>query len=244
MPCHVSVPAANRGDERGMMLLEALVAMAIVAMVTISYIGIRTTALIDATSARDWRLAREIAEEKLSELKAGAHEVPPQSGMLIPIEKYEGFSYKVVMGEAEVSEIESEIASNAAGDNQEAQDRNDWNQSRNDLREAQRLGLSAQDYEDRNLQDINDRLAESAPSADEFEDVAVVVYFPKVDGDFPEQEEALLIKARVSTLAISGLTPDQAQSLAEARGESADPAAGGAPEAGGGNTNPFGGGGR
>ena len=54
----------TRESESGMLLIEALVAMVIVAMVTIAYIGIRTTALIDATRARNWRLAREIAEEK------------------------------------------------------------------------------------------------------------------------------------------------------------------------------------
>ena len=75
-----------------MLLIEALIAMVIVAMVTISYIGIRTTAMMDALRARNWRLAREIAEEKLSILEAGAHEVPPQSGTMVPIDKYEGFS--------------------------------------------------------------------------------------------------------------------------------------------------------
>ena len=54
----MSTTRHDRAAERGMLLLEALVAMLIVAVVTISYIGIRTTALIDATRARNWRLAR------------------------------------------------------------------------------------------------------------------------------------------------------------------------------------------
>ena len=68
----MSAASASRGRESGMLLIEALVAMLIVAMVTIAYIGIRSTALIDATRARNGRLAREIAEEKLSTLQAGA----------------------------------------------------------------------------------------------------------------------------------------------------------------------------
>ena len=51
---HIAGPRA----ERGFTLVEALVALAIVSMIVISYIGIRTTALIDATQARNWRLAR------------------------------------------------------------------------------------------------------------------------------------------------------------------------------------------
>ena len=105
-----------RPDERGMMLLEALVAMLIVAVVTITYIGIRTTALIDATRARNWRLAREIADEKMSELKAGAHEVPPESGIRVPIDRYEGFAYMIALGESAVADAEGQVAEESAGD--------------------------------------------------------------------------------------------------------------------------------
>jgi hypothetical protein len=47
-------------------------------------------------------------------------------------------------------------------------------------------------------------MAEEAPSADKFEEVAVVVYFPEDAPDYPDQKDALLIKARLSTLAMSG----------------------------------------
>jgi Tfp pilus assembly protein PilV len=219
-----------RSDEQGMMLLEALVAMVIVATVTISFIGIRTDAMIDATSARNWRLAREIAEEKLSELMAGAHELPPESGIIIPIEKYEGFSYKIELGETAVSEAESQVASEAAGDNAEAKDRVEWERNRQNYRRAQDLGLSSSEFEDQQYDDINERLAETPPSGDDFEEVAVVVFFKKLAPDYPNQDEALLIKARVSTLAISGLTPEQAEGMADSS-SSGDPSstAGGAP---------------
>ncbi|MFK7741640.1 MAG: hypothetical protein AB8H80_15085 [Planctomycetota bacterium] len=230
-----------------MLLIEALVAMVIVATVTISFIGIRTTALVDATRARNWRLAREIAEERLSILQAGAHEVQPESGSEFPIEKYEGFSYKIVLGDNNVADVEGEIASEAAGDDEEANDRIEWSRNRDDYRRAQDQGLSATEFQDQQFDDVNDRLAEQAPSADEFEEVAVVVYFPKYDPDYEGQREALLIKARVSTLAISGLTPDQAETLAQSRGEAGEgeggaaAPGGGAAPAGGGQS-PFGGG--
>lgn len=225
----------KRRHESGMLLIEALVAMVIVATVTIAYIGIRTDALIDATRARNWRLAREIAEERLSELMAGAHEIRPESGQVVPIDRYEGFSYKVVLGESAVAEVEAEVANEAAGDDTEARDRIDWERNRQDYRRAQDRGLSQQEYEEQKLDDINERLAEKPPSDEDFEEVAVVVYFPKLDGDFPGQQEALLIKARISTLAISGMTPDQAQSLQDAKSGAAAEAgnpAGGTPAAG------------
>ncbi len=221
---------AARNHESGMMLVEALAALAIVAMVTISFIGIRTTALVDATRARNWRLAREIAEQKLSELLAGAHEVPPQSGLLVPIDDYEGFSYKIVLGEGAVADLEGEVATEAAGDDGVAAERIEWQRDREDFRRASSRGLSAQEYEDQRYDDINERLADKVPSADEFEEVAVVVYFPKLDPDYEGQQEALLIKSRVSTLAISGMTPDQAETIANAR-SGGD--AGGAAPAGG-----------
>lgn len=226
---------AERSGESGMLLVEALVAMAIVAMVTIAYIGIRTDALIDATRARNWRLAREIAEEKLSGLKAGAHDMQPESGQILEIEKYEGFSFKIVLGESAVADAESEVANEAAGEDDEAKDKIQWQQDRENMRRARDRGMDALEYEEQQqLDDIEQRLAEKAPSEEDFEEVAVVVYFPKLDADYEGQQEALLIKARISTLAISGMTPEQASSLAEAEGDGAiDPAAGGGESGGG-----------
>ncbi len=227
---------AARSSERGMLLMEALVAMMIVAMVTISYIGIRSTALIDATRARNWRLAREIAESFSSALQAGAHELPPESGLEVPLDKYEGFSFKVVLGESAVAQAEGDVAEEAAGDDTQAQDRVEWARDRDNFRRANERGLSAQEYDDQLLEDVNDRLAETPPSAEDFEECAVLVYFPKFDPEFEGQKSILLIKSRVSTLAISGMTPEQATSLQQATGDpSGDPGAqagtGGQPQA-------------
>jgi type II secretion system protein I len=206
--------------DAGFTLIEAMVALAIVAMVVISFIGIRTSALIDATEARNWRLAREIAEEKMSELQAGARETPPQSGEVVRIEKYEGFSYKVVIGEGAVADLEAEVAQNAVEAGSSASDRLEWQRERDDYRRAREQGLSAMEYADKRAEeDYQRRMAEKAPSATDFEEVAVVVYFPKMNATYEGQQDTLLIKARLSTLALSGLTPAQAETLAASKGQ-------------------------
>lgn len=207
--------------QRGITLLEALVAMMLMALVVTSFIGIRTDALVDATQARNWRLAREIAEEKMSELQAGARETPPENGSKVPLEKYEGFSYKIVIGEAGVADIESEIATSSAGEDPEARDRADWQRRREDYRRASERGLSAMELSEQRAEDVNMRLAEKTPSETEFEEVAVVVYFPKIGASYEGEEDTLLIKARLSTLAIRGYTPQEAQQEASTRGTSA-----------------------
>ena len=226
-------------SEAGFTLIEALVALMIVAMVVIEYIGIRTTALIDATQARNCRLARELAEEKMSELQAGARETPPESGTEVNIERYKGFSYKIGVGESEVARLEGDVAANAAGENTQANDRLEWQRDRENYRKASAKGLSYTDYNTKLLEDDYQRkMAEEAPSADKFEEVAVVVYFPKMPPDYPDQKDSLLIKARLSTLALSGLTPKQAESVAQSKGQAATPESGasGGSASGGGNS--------
>ncbi|MCU0865249.1 MAG: prepilin-type N-terminal cleavage/methylation domain-containing protein [Planctomycetes bacterium] len=231
----MALPTHHPAD-RGFTLVEALVAMLIVSMVVISYIGIRTSALLDATYARNWRLAREIAEEKMSELMAGARENMPESGIAVPIDKYEGFSFKIALGETDVAALEEQVASDAAGDDGDANQRIEWQREREDYRRASSRGLSRADYEqERNTNNINQKLAEKAPSATEFEEVAVAVYFPKLEARFPDDRDALVIKARISTLAISGLTPEQAKAIADSKGQSQGDSAlpGGASDGGG-----------
>ncbi|MCA8973796.1 MAG: prepilin-type N-terminal cleavage/methylation domain-containing protein [Planctomycetes bacterium] len=214
--------------EAGFTLIEALVALAIVATVVISFLGIRTKALVDTMYARNWRLAREIAEERMSELQAGAHDTPPESDQEISLaDKYEeGWSYKVVIGESAVADVESNLAEMAAGDDSAASERAEWEQNRERYRKAQASGLSSREYEDRLFEEAERRLEDTPPTETDFEEVAVVVMFPKLDPDQPGERDSLMIKARVCTLAISGLTPEQAEARAEALGQSSSSTSG------------------
>jgi type II secretion system protein I len=212
-----TTPGCRR--QAGFTLLEAMVAMAIVAMVVLSFLGIRTTALVDATRARNWRLAREIAEERLSEVQAGAFETPPRSGEELPLEKYPGFSLKFVIGETAIGQLETELADSAAAEDETAADRLAWQRNREQFRRASSKGLSAIDFQEQQLAAEEARRREEKPPAEtEFEEIAVVVYFPKLDATEPDQRETLLIRARLSTLALSGRTPEQAAALAAAQG--------------------------
>ena len=211
---------ATTGRAAGFTLLEAAVALAIVAMVVVSYIGIRTTAIADGIEARNWRLARELAEERMSELLAGAHEFRPESGVELQFENYPGFSYKIVIGESAIGELESSIAAEATEGDRDAADRNEWQKNRDLYRKASASGLSRTEYQDQLAeQEYQRQLQEKPPSETEFEDVAVVVYFPKVDAEYEGQKESFLIKARATTLSISGFTPEQARIDAENKGQ-------------------------
>lgn len=210
--------------DAGFTLIEVLVAIAILVTAMLGFLGMRTQAVIDAVDARNWRIARELAEAKLSELRAGAHEFEPRSGETIEFEEYEGFSAVVLIGEGAISGYESRQAEDLAFQGQEAMQRSDrlqWQQERQRLRDARRSGMDYQEYMDQLREDQMRREEENrAPSADEFEDVAVVVTFPRAD--IPEEGESdteeFVLKARLSTLAISGMTPDRARQWAEARG--------------------------
>jgi prepilin-type N-terminal cleavage/methylation domain-containing protein len=219
---------AQPATQQGFTLLEAMAALALVAMIVLSYLGIRTTSLVHATEARNWRLARELAEQKMSELQAGAREVPVQSGAEETFEKYPGFVARIAVGESEVNRLESEIVGMTADEGTEAGDRAQWALDRNRYREASARGLSAVEYEDQLAEeDYQRRMEEKAPAEDEFEDVAVVVFFPKLDAEYEGQKESFMIKAKVSTLALSNLTPEQATALAESRGQTTAAAAAG-----------------
>jgi len=213
----------NQRPDAGFTLIEVVVALGILAFVILTFLGTRTEALIDATEARNWRLAREIAEEVLSELQAGARETPPD-GTRIPIEKYEGFSYQILVGEDVVTDHESSQANAWESTDDARGDRLAWQRERDDIRLASQKGLSLQTYRDQQREedyDIDED--DEIPSEDEFEEVLVVVYFPEVRiTEDSNPEGSFQLRANVSTLAVAGLTPDEADSMAQARGLEAE----------------------
>jgi hypothetical protein len=136
------------------------------------------------------------------------------------MEKTPGFSYKILIGETSIGNFESEAADAAAEENKEAGERDKWQLSRDAYRKASAMGKSYSDY-DQQLkdQDYQRTMEEKAPDENQLEDVAVAVLFPKINGSQPGQKETFVLKAKASTLALSGLTPDQAKVRADAQGQ-------------------------
>lgn len=202
----------------GFTLVEVMVAVAILAIVILGFMATRSQAMADAIQAFNWRLARSIAEEQLSKLQAGANEFKPEPNA-IDVEGYPGFRYVVLIGDEAIARAEADIESFANADDHEASQRRQWQRDRGDLRSAKQKGVSLDDYRREQIQ--SEYGEDQLPTEDEFEEVAVIVYFPNVtlDKDAVKLEETFTLKAKVSTLAVNGLTPEQAESMAAQRGE-------------------------
>ncbi|MEY2981117.1 MAG: hypothetical protein RL562_1344, partial [Planctomycetota bacterium] len=139
-------------SQRGFTLIEALVAMVLLSIVVLQFLAMRSTALVDAAEARNQRIARELAEQYLSELLAGAREVPPESRQQLEVQGYPGFRYQFLIGEAAIQDAESEIADTVDMSMPDgaasSTDRLAWQRERDNLRRAQSMGLSMIEYED------------------------------------------------------------------------------------------------
>lgn len=207
----------------GFTLVEVLVAVAILALVVTFFLTLRTTALIDATETRNLRVAREVAEQMLSELMAGARETAPDSGIIVPLEKYPGFSYQFLLGEKAISEWESNEASQESIENhsEESYRRNDqlaWVRERDTQRLANQKGLSVDQLREQQLE--QEQKEDVVPSETETEDVAIVVFYPDVRAvGRSVTTGTFVLKAKISTLAVSGLTPQQSEELATKKGK-------------------------
>ena len=208
-------------EERGFTLIEALVAMVLLSIVVLQFLSMRSTALVDAAEARNQRIARELAGQYLSELLAGAREVPPESRQQLEVQGYPGFRYQFLIGEAAIQDAESEIAdtvdmSMPVGATSST-DRLAWQRERDNLRRAQSMGMSMIEYEDFQRDEEEE---ERIPAEDVFEDVAVMILYPNIrPGDDSQPIEShFILKAKASTMAIEGLTPELAEIVAWQRG--------------------------
>lgn len=205
--------------EAGFTLIEALVAVAILAMVIVPFLSMRTRAIIDAADAKRWRIAREIAERYMSELEAGARETPPTNRLPVEVEGHEGFQYTFLIGDAAIGDAEAEITgmNSFSGGGSDPADRLAWQRDRDNLRQAQSRGVSMTEYED----ELREKeLEDKIPSEDELEDVAIVVTFGSVreSDDEDKGTERYMLKSKISTMALEGLTPERAEQVAQARG--------------------------
>jgi prepilin-type N-terminal cleavage/methylation domain-containing protein len=226
-------------SQRGFTLIEALVAMVLLSIVVLQFLSMRSTALVDAAEARNQRIARELAEQYLSELLAGAREVPPESRQQLEVQGYPGFRYQFLIGEAAIQDAESEIADTVDMSMPDgatsSTDRLAWQRERDNLRRAQSRGMSMIEYEDFQRDEEEE---ERIPAEDVFEDVAVMILYPNVrPGDDSQPIEShFILKAKASTMAIEGLTPELAEIVARQRGGTTDTgsSAGGNPLSGSG----------
>lgn len=218
------------GDGAGFTLIESLIAVVILSIVVLTFMGLRTNALIEAADSRNLRVAREIAQHYLSELQAGARELPPTNREMVEVEEYPGFRYQILIGEAAIGEAETQMAdtadASAPKESASLSERLAWQRERDRLREARQRGLSMTEYED-GLRE--EELAERIPSEDELEDVGIVVYYPNVrpsDSEF-DDVSTFVLKAKISTMAIECLTPERAEIVAQQRGGTTGETAGG-----------------
>lgn len=211
--------STHQSNARGFTLVEALVAIAILAFVVLGFLGVRTGAMVDAAGARDLRIARNFAHQKLSELLAGAVEIAPESGVRQPIDDYPHFYYAFFIGEGEVAQAADSFAEEFA--DEDSYDRLQWQRERNKLRRAEQAGVSIYDYEDQLLADESEP---RVPSEFDFEEVAISIYYPNRKLGADRTEFVFTLKTRVTTAAIEGLTPERAETIAQSRGEDAESA--------------------
>jgi len=228
----------HRDAQSGFTLLEAMIALAIVAMVVTTVLAVRTNSLIDASEARNWRVAREVAQEILSEFSAGAREEPPEYNMQptpIPsMKSVKNWAYQIVIGQERIASAEADLDSEMTDSDNDMTDRRNYQRERDDLRKARQQGVSFFEYREQAQIQEDERLEEEdiPPSEDEFEDVAVFVFFPNVR---PGQTQLghFVLKSRISTLAIEGLTTEEADRLNAEEGVNSDGEGQGDPLTGG-----------
>lgn len=201
----------------GFTLVEVMVAVTVLGIVLLSLMVTRSQAMADAVQARNWRLARSIAEEQLSKLQAGGNEFRPEPSA-VDVQGYPGFRYVVLIGEQAIANAESDIDSRSVQDDAKSSERRLWQRERDDLRTARQKGVNVDDLRRQQLEEQTK--PDAVPAEDEFEEVAVIVYFPNVSlsDDGTKAEETFTLKSKVSTLAINGLTPQQAEALAAQKG--------------------------
>lgn len=207
--------------ESGFTLLEVLVAMAVLAIATMTLTGMRTTSVMAAAEARNGRIAREIATRVLSEIEAGVLRAYELRGQRQTVEGMEDFEWKLVIGDAEIQEAETEIhesaASSGSEDDQRRLERQQWLNRRSEIERAR--------SENKELDELdNDELeVDDSPDEDTIEEIAVFVYWTKMISKNEDDTQGVFrLRGQASTLSLSGLTSEQAEARSDGEDSSSD----------------------
>ena len=220
--------ARSRTAESGFSLLEVLVALVVLAIAILSLSSLRSNSIGTSAEARNLRVARHIAVQVLSEIEAGMRRCYDERGQEQTIEHLPMFRYKIVIGEAEIQEEESNLLENAnAVSDDEAGtkklERLEWLTHRSEVLRARKQGVDLDELETQELEE------DDSPDADTVEEVAVYVFWPKVrlteDGD---NIAYYRLRGRTTTLALSGLTEEQAEEKGDGADSSSSSSSGGA----------------
>ncbi len=207
--------------QRGFSLLEVLVALAVLAIAIMSLTALRTESVITAAQARNLRVAGTIAKRILSELQAGMQNGYEVRGTEQSVEGMNDFTYKVLIGDTEIQEEETSLSELAAdeGDAGERQyERQEWLNERREAHRAQKQGVPVGDLEREELE------VDDTPDEETIEELAIYVYYPKLRNATEEGERAIFkLRSRISTLALSGLTSEQAEDKLSNLSDSKDP---------------------
>ncbi|MFQ5503496.1 MAG: prepilin-type N-terminal cleavage/methylation domain-containing protein [Planctomycetota bacterium] len=201
----------THNPDAGFTLLEVLIAVAILSMALLTMTALRTESLVTATEARNLRVASALADQYLSEVAAGEHDIHEFQGIeeavvdRFPHGDFENFRWMVLVGEARIQEEitkQAEYAADSSGTDADyrALDRLHWLEERRNSERAQENGGLLEDEEEEVEED-------DTPDEDTFEDVAVFVYYPS-----PRSKSGTGIcvrRSRVTTLALSGFTLEQ-----------------------------------
>ncbi len=207
----------RKDSEGGFSLLEVLVAVAILAIALLTLVGLRTDSLVTATSARNLRIAKTFAKRILTQVQAGQFDAWELRGTEHPLEEIEGFSYRIFIGEAEIQEELGRIAESQADESGNEKDQKryeklDWIKRRRMMREARDRGEDTATLDTGVSEEATEE--DETPDEETFEDLGVFIYY--FDPQRSDSMGVFSLRGRTSTLALSGLTPDEVSKSEEA----------------------------
>lgn len=210
----LSMTEHDRNEQSGFTLMEVLVALAIMAMAMLSMIGLRSESLVQSTEARNLRVASALATQILSEVQAGMYRAYDLANEDQYVEGFEKFPWRLLIGEGAIQEELSIQAEREAesGDQDmiQRQERMDWLQKRALSRKSRLQGISTSQLEDQELE------PDETPDDQTFEEIAIIVdYFAPSK---KEDRADFMLRGRATTLALNGLTTEQAEEMNKSEG--------------------------